>query len=368
MAFASVLSVAAPLTTAFRRLLRRPASLVGVDIGSATAKVVELTQHASGGVVARVGVRPLPPDSVVKGAIRDRPAVADTVRGLLDAAGVRGRDVALSLPGSAVFAREITLPPMTADELAGSIAWEAGQHIPFDLRDVNLDYHVVRPPAAGARDAHMIVLLAASKKSTIAEYAGTVAEAGCAPVVVDVAAFALQNAWERHGGADAGDPAALVNAGASTINVNIVAGGRSVYTRDIASGGNACTEALCSAHELTFEEAETLKKGADLFGDGEPAVREAADNLLLELEKTFDFFAAGRDSGQLGRIVLSGGASRARGFAAALAQRFDAPVERFDPFESMTIGGVSPADQDPADVAATAGVAAGLALRRAGDR
>ncbi len=353
--------------------LRRPGSLVGVDIGSSAVKAVELKRFAGGEVVAAAGVQPVPLGSIVKGAVVDAPAVTDAVRRLFAGADIRGRNVALSLPGSAVVAREITMPRMSPAELAGSIAWEAEHHIPFDLRDVNLDYQVVD---RGGNDANrqptMVVLLAAAKKTAIAEYADVVAKAGCTPAVVDVAAFALQNAYALNGGRDGGRLVALLNAGASTINVNIVRDGRSVFTRDIAAGGNAYTDALRNGRALSFEEAERLKKGGAVRGaaleDAEPALQEVTENLLLEVEKTFDFFAASQASGPFDRIVLSGGASRGQGFAAALARRFDAPLERFDPFLKVTVGGVSAAGEKPVDVAATVGVAAGLALRRVGDR
>ena len=356
----------------FSRFLRRPPSLVGVDIGSSAVKAVELTRSGNGAVVATVGVRPVPPESIVKGTIVDGGVVAEAVRELLDAAGMRGRNVALSLPGSAVVAREITLPRMRQAELAASIAWEAEQHIPFDLRDVNLGYQVVdRGTDVDGRPV-MVVLLAAAKKTTVAEYSAAVAKAGCVPAVVDVGAFALQNAYEMNGGEPRGRLAALLDAGASTINVNIVRDGRSVFTRDMPIGGNAYTDALRLARALSFDAAERLKKSNEAGGDDleerEPALREVTENLLLEVEKTFDFFAASQASGRLERIVLSGGASQARGLAAAMAQRFGVPVERFDPFRTMTVGGVDVADGEQADVAATAAVATGLALRRAGAR
>ena len=353
------------------RFLPRPASLVGIDVGSSAVKIVELGRFGHE-VLVRAGVQPVPPGSVVKGAIVDRPLVADAVRGVLDAAGIRGRDAAFSLPGSAVFAKEITMPRMSRAELAGSIVWEAERHVPFDLRDVNLDYQVVDRENDASRPPGMVVLLAAVKKSTVTEYAAAVADAGCVPVVADVAAFALQNAYAMTGGVTRGRFVALLNAGASTINVNMVRGGRSVFTRDIAAGGNAYTDALRNAHALSFEQAEELKRSGEHGGgspeQGERVVREVTENLLLEVEKTFDFFAASQASGRLDRIVLSGGASLGKGFAAALAQRIDATLERFDPFRRMTIGRISGADREPAAVAATAGVAAGLALRRAGDR
>lgn len=356
----------------FGGLLRQPAPLVGIDVGSSAVKAVELTHPGRRGTAATAGMRPLPAESIVKGAIADGSAVADAIRTLLATAGIRGRKVALSLPGGAVVAREITLPRMSPAELAGSIAWEAERHVPFDLRDVNLDYQVVDDGSDSERRSGMAVLLVAAKKTTVAEYAAAVAQAGCVPAVADVAAFALQNAYAMRGGFDAGGLVALINAGASTINVNIVRGGRSVFTRDVAAGGDACTDALRNARGLSFDEAEQLKKGLAARGsrleDVEPALREVTGDLLLEIEKTFDFFAATRASGRIDRIVLSGGASRGAGFAAALARRFDAPLERFDPFRGMTVGGVEGAGGDPADLAAAAGVAAGLALRRAGDR
>ena len=358
-------------TRILSRFLHRSTSLVGLDVGSIAVKAVELTRTGAREIVATGGVHPVPADSIVKGTIVDRAAVADAIRTLLGAAAIRGRHVALSLPGGAVIAREITMPRMSPPELAGSIAWEAERHIPFELCDVNLDYQVVDRGGDADRRTPMVVLLVAAKKTTIAEYAAAVTEAGCVAAVVDVAAFALQNAYAAQGGFEKGGLVALLNAGASTINVNIVRSGRSVFTRDITTGGNACTDALRRTCGLSFEDAERLKKGLPIRGvrreDVEPALREAIEDLLLEVEKTFDFFAASQAPGRIDRIVLSGGASQGEAFAAAMARRFDAPLERFDPFRKSRFDGLEVGWRDAADRAATAGVAAGLALRRAGN-
>ena len=353
-------------------LLRRPTPLVGIDIGSSAVKAVELTPAGGREFSAKAGVQPVPADTIVKGEIVERTAVAEAIRLLLGAADIRGRDAALALPGGAVVVREIKMPRMSAAELAGSIAWEAERHIPFELGDVNLDYQAVDHGDDAARQASMTVLLVAAKKTTIARYAAAVAEAGCLPAVVDVAAFALQNACASQGGFERGGIVALLNCGASTINVNIVQGGRSIFTRDIAAGGNGCTEALRRTRGISFEEAERLKNGYSLQRergeDIEPVLREATDDLLLEVERTFDFFAASRDPGRIDRIVLSGGASLGAGFASAMSRRFDVPMERFDPFRKSRIVGRQIGWRDPAELAASAGVAAGLALRRAGNR
>lgn len=369
--FALELVVASP-TRILSRLLARSSSLVGVDIGSSAVKAVELARSASGEIVARAGLQPMPPESIAKGAIVDSALVADALRSVLDAAGIRGRRVALSLPGAAVVAREIAMPRMSPTELAGSIGWEAERHIPFELRDVNLDYQVVGEDAGADRRPTMVVLLAAAKKSAVEQYAAVAAEAGCVPVVVDVGAFALQNAYATFGDWDGGGSLALLNAGASTIDVNIVLGGRSVFTRDIATGGNAHAEAQRVSRSASSGGPDRLEKGGDGRGPtldvGAPVAPEDAETLLLEIEKTFDFFAATQSALRLDRIVLSGGASRGREFAASVTERFDAPVERFDPFRKMAMAGVSAAGGDLADVGAAAGVATGLALRSVGDR
>lgn len=370
MMFAWIVAMVAPMSI-LARFRRRPASLVGIDIGSSAVKAVELIPCSGGRKVARVGVRPVPPESIVEGMLVGRDGVADAVRGVLESGRIRGREVALSLPGNAIVAREITMPRMSPGELAGSIAWEAERHIPFDLHDVNLDYQVVGHGKDADGTPTMAVLLAAARKATIADYAAAVAQAGCVPVVVDVAAFALQNAYALGGGLEDGRSVALLDAGASTTNVNIVRSGRSVLTRDIPAGGNAYTDALRSAHALSFDQAERLKRGGadgEELEDREPAVREVTERLLLEVEKTFDFFTASRASDRLDRIVLSGGGSRGPGLAAAMTRRFGVRLERFDPFRSMSLDEASDGDGDPADAAATAGVATGLALRRAGDR
>jgi type IV pilus assembly protein PilM len=163
----------------------------------------------------------------------------------------------------------------------------------------------------------------------------------------------------------------LLNAGAGATNINILSGDQSVFTRDVSIGGNAYTEALQRELNLPHDVADQLKRGTAVdgvtFEDARPVLRAVSENVLLEIQKTFDFFKATAASDRIDRIVVSGGASRAEGFTEMLTERFEAPVEHFDPFKRIAfdarkLGG------SPADVAPTAAVAVGLALRRAGDR
>jgi len=352
-------------------VFRRAKSLVGLDIGSSAVKAVELRPAGKGYKVAAFGSEPIPSDSIVDGAIIDGGAVAEAIRRLFGGRGIKTKDVAASLSGNAVIVKKITLPQMSESELAESIYWEAEQYIPFDIQDVNLDYQILDKggePGKGTMD----VLLVAAKKEKIADYTGVIAQAGRSAVVVDVDAFALQNAYEVNYGIDGAAIIVLLNAGASATNINILSGDQSVFTRDISIGGNAYTEALQKELNLPFDAADQLKRGIPVdgvtFDDAKPVLRAVSENVMLEIQKTFDFFKATAASDRIDRIMLSGGASRAEGFTEMLTERFGAPVEGLDPFKRVGFDVKKFQVGSPADVAPTAAVAVGLALRRVGDR
>lgn len=353
-------------------LFRRTKSLVGLDIGSSSVKAIELKPVGKGFRVSALGCEPVPPDSIVDGAIIDGGAVADAVRRLFANKKFRAKDVVASLSGNSVIVKKITLPTMTESELAESIYWEAEQYIPFDIQDVNLDYEILDPGTGHDSQGSMDVLLVAAKKDKIADYTSVIAQAGKTPVIVDVDVFALQNAFEANYGFEPNAVVAILNAGASAININILSGSQSVFTRDVSMGGNAFTEAVQKELNLPYDSAEQLKKGHDVDGatyeDARAVLRAMTDNVLLEVEKTFDFFKATASSERIDRIMLSGGASRVEGFADSLRERFATEVEAFDPFRQVACDpkkiGVATVD----DFAPVSAVAMGLALRKAGDR
>jgi type IV pilus assembly protein PilM len=353
-------------------VFRRAKSLVGLDIGSSAVKAVELKASGKSYKVVGFGAEPIPPDSIVDGAIIDAASVADAIKRLFDSRKLHTREVAASLSGNAVIVKKITLPVMTEAELAESIYWEAEQYIPFDIQDVNLDYQILDPGDAAAGKSTMDVLLVAAKKEKIADYTGVIAQAGLSPVVMDVDAFALQNAFEANYGIQPGEVVVLLNAGASATNINILLGDQSVFTRDISIGGNAYTEALQKDLNLPFDQADQLKRGHTVdgvtFDDARPVLRAVSENVMLEIQKTFDFFKATAASDRIDRIVVSGGASRAEGFLELLTERFAAPVELFDPFKQVAFDAKRFQVEALDEVAPTAAVALGLALRRAADR
>ena len=351
---------------------RRNRPLVGLDIGSSAVKVVELRRSGTAYSLVAAEIEPLPHESVIDGAIVNAGVVSDAIQRLYKWLNVTTKEVCVSLSGHAVIVKKISLPLMPNEELRSSIQWEARQHIPFDSNDVNLDYQVMENSVAAPDAAQLDVLLVAAKKDKVQDYTAVVSQAGCVPVVLDVDAFALQNACELSVGAQTDSVRVLVNAGASSINLNVVQGRQSVFTRDVAIGGNAYSEALQRELDLSFEDADQLKMGVPVGGvtydDAEPVIRAVTQNLLQEVSKTLDFFRATAATDHFDGLVLSGGTSGIDGIAEALADRFETDVRPFDPFGRVIVDPQLLSLEKRAELRPVLAVATGLALRRAGDR
>jgi type IV pilus assembly protein PilM len=353
-------------------LFGKKKGLVGLDIGSSAVKAVELKAGGKGGdefQLLNIGIEPLPPEAIVDGAIMDAGAVIDAIQRLFQTQKIKTGDVATGVSGNAVIVKKISLPQMSQEELAESIHWEAEQYIPFDIQDVALDYEVIE---GGGGGGNMDVLLVAVKKDKISDYTSAISQAGKNAAVVDVDVFALQNCYEVNYGIDPGRVVALLNVGASIMNINIIKGGTSIFNRDIAVGGNQYTDAIQKDLNLAFDQAEALKKGERVNGAApenlHPILQVVSENIAMEIQKTFDFFRATSSEDRIDRIFLAGGASKVQGLRDLLSERFEAGVEMLNPFNSVTY---NPRDFDPDfinDVAPSAAIAVGLAARKMGDR
>ena len=352
-------------------LFGKKKGLVGLDIGSSAVKAVELKAGGKGGdeyQLVNIGIEPLPPEAIVDGAIMDSGAVIDAIQRLFQTQKIKTPDVATGVSGNAVIVKKISLPQMSQEELAESIHWEAEQYIPFDIQDVALDYEVIE----GGGGGNMDVLLVAVKKDKISDFTSAISQAGRNAAIVDVDVFALQNCYEVNYGIDPGRVVALLNVGASIMNINIIKGGTSIFNRDIAVGGNQYTDAIQKDLNLSFDQAEALKKGERVDGAApenlHPILQVVSENIAMEIQKTFDFFRATSSEDRLDRIFLTGGTSKVQGLRDLLSERFEAGVEMLNPFNSVTY---NPRDFDPDfinDVAPQAAIAVGLAARKVGDR
>lgn len=340
-------------------------NLVGVDIGTTSIKVCELKSSRRGLSLVRFGFAHLAPQVIVDGQVMDASAVTNTLQQLLRGAKIRSKEVAISVSGQAAIIRKITVPLMTDDELDEQIQWEAEQHIPFDIKDVQIDHQVLRrTPDEG----QMEVLLVAAKKDQIEDYAQLVRSAKLRPIVCDIDAFCIQNLFEFTRGLDPSSTVALLNVGASVSSLNIISSGVSAFSREIANGGNSVTDEIQRTLAVPFEQAEAYKCGGEVDGIVPEQVAEiidgSCDSLAAEIQRSLDFFMATGGDANIARIFVTGGSAGLTPLAQAIEQRSRIPVETWLPTEGITSAGKG-VDQDLlARHALQLSVAMGLALRR----
>ena len=336
--------------------------IVGLDIGSSSIKSVELKSTRQGYELVSFGLEPLAQDTVVDGAIMDAPLVAGAIGTIFDRQEIKTRAVATAVSGHSVIVKRVNLPVMSDEELYDRIQSEASQHIPFDISDVNLDYQLL-----DSAESQMDVLLVAVKKDKILNHTNVLAQAGKTPTVVDIDAFALQNCYEVNYDPDPSQTVALLNIGASVMNINIVRGGAPLFTRDVSVGGNQYTDALQKELDLSYEDAERLKKGEAVAGVNEEhrgtILRSVSDILILEIQKTFDFFRATASGENIQRIYLAGGTARVPGLVDLLREEFALPVEELYPFRKIVINPGRHNEDQVRELAPRLAIAVGLALR-----
>jgi type IV pilus assembly protein PilM len=348
-------------------------SLIGLDIGTSSIKAVGLKPSGKGYALVHFGIEPLPPQTIVDGAIMNTAGVVDTIRKLITTQKISTKNVAVGISGHSVIIKKINMPQMTRQELDESIQWEAEQYIPFDIKEVNLDTQILR--AESAIRGQMDVMLVAAKKEMVNEYAAVVQEAGLLPSVIDVDAFALQNQYEANYQISQGETVALLNIGASVINVNILSDGITSFTRDITMGGNLLTEEVQRQLNVSYEEAEALKIGS-AYGEDEDAVvpqevervlTQVSAQMAAEVQRSIDFYAATTADNPIGKVMLSGGASKSPALQRALSAQLNMPIELSNPFRNIQIDERKFSRDFLTDVAPMAAISVGLALRRPGD-
>ncbi len=355
-------------------LLSRTRRSVGLDIGSSSVKLMELELDAKSERYRLVcfGMEPLPPEAIVDGAVMNTNAVVDTIRQLVTKHRIKTKDAVVSVSGNSVIIKRINLPAMTMDELEESIHWEAEQYIPFDINDVNIDVQIL--DNASEDPGQMEVLLVAARKELVNEYQSLIQQAGLRPVVVDVDAFAVANMFEL--AYDVEDGAiALVNVGASNVNIHVLRDGVSMFTRDIGMGGRQFTEEIQRTLNISYEDAELMKVG-DPEKDDRAVVPEEIENVMVsvgeslatEIQRSLDFYASTAADGGLTRIYLSGGGARTPGLARAISRQTSYPCEVVDPFRRIQIDEREFKEGYLEDIAPQAAVVVGLAIRKAADK
>ncbi len=340
-------------------------NLVGVDIGSSSVKAIELQGKLNSLQLTSLGHENLQPDTIVDGQIMELNGVANVIAHIFQEHQIKSDKIVAGVSGYSVIIKSIIVPKMSEAELEESIEWHAEEYIPFEIGEVSLDYQITGETADGLQ-----VLLAACKRDKIANVRQAIQLAGKHPTVIDVESFALQNCYEVNYQPQSGQVVALLNIGAATMNINVMDGAQSIFTRDVTVGGNQYTALLQRELGLNSGDAEAVKRGMPLPPGQEDKdvgfiLRSVSEILALEIQKTIDFYRATavEGDGAVQRILLSGGGSKLTGLREFLTERFDMPVEWLDPFRSIKVDARKFDPDYMREVIPEMAIAVGLALR-----
>ena len=337
--------------------------LVGLDIGSNSLKAVELRSLGRDAyALAACGFEELLPEWTAGGVITAPEPIASAIKNIFTNQRIQNDRVITSISGHSVIVKKVSIRLQNEEDLAEAIRWEAEQHLPFDIDDVNFDFQVI---GENATTGMLDILFVAVKKDGIQAYMNVLKQAGKTPVILDVDAFALQNAYEFNYEPQQGSTAALLNIGANTMMINLASGAEFLFTRDISVGGQRYTEFLQKEFNLSYDQAQTLKYGATIENVSSADVQYVIDSvteiICMEIQKTFDFFRSTSTVKKIDRMLVSGGAVHTPGLLEALGSNFDIPVEEFDSFKRIQVDSrrFPMFKEQAADMA----IAVGLALR-----
>ncbi len=390
----------------FGFLKRKTKSLIGLDIGSNVVKCLRLDLSGDRPVVTNFAMADLPPEAIVDGEIMDRELVIETIREAAETANLPNEPVATAVAGRAVIVKKIVMDKMSEAEAREAIYWEAEQHVPFDIDDITLDFQILQDDIGADQ---MELLLVAAKKDMILGWAELIRDAGFEPMVIDVASFANQNAWEYAKGWQAaseeidgeaqgtmddeddieglepfaGEAAeeatveespedaefvALLDVGGGVTNVHIVRGGVPYFTRDLPIGVGHFVEEFQKQLGLTYETAADVARGNVDDVDEQlviDIVRSVGSEIYQGLEPSLSYLKTSGEADGIDRIVLSGGGSHLPGLREYLAESYDVPSEVADPLAVLDYDPELFGDEDPQDLSPLLTVTVGLALREA---
>ena len=343
-------------------LFGRKRTSVGLDIGSGFVKVVEVDHSGDQPEVVRVAMRPLLPDAIVEGEIMDYGLVSEAVSGLFQDLGMKGAEVVTAIGGHDVIIKKIEMDRMKEADAREVIRWEAEQHVPFDMDDVQLDFEITDPDGEGLQ---MGVLLVAAKRELIENKLSLLDEAKLRPTIIDVDAFAMHNALEVNYPEAMRGISGLVNLGHETTTVNILDDGVPVLTRDISFGTRRLALDLQRDRGMLAEEAEKVLRGENVDERLRAFLYERAQEVARGIERATAFLETQELGARMGRLYLCGGGVRVPALADALAERIGVETRIANPLEQIQVKSGSVAEREAASIAPMMMLSLGLALRTA---
>jgi type IV pilus assembly protein PilM len=316
-------------------LFGRSRTTVGLDIGSGLIKLVVITHGGSGPTLSKVAFTQVVDDAIVEGEVMDPGIVADAIRGLFASSGVKPKHVVTAVGGRDVIIKKISMDRMKESEAREVIRWEAEQHVPFDMDNVELDFQILDPEGDNLQ---MSVLLVAAKRELVENKLALLSEVGVEPSTIDVDAFALHNAFEVNYPDAMRGVVGLVNIGHEMTNVNILEDGIPILTRDLPIGTRRFREDLMRERGMSAADADGLLQGHDMTEVLAPFVTARAEDLAVGIDRAAAFLQTStRSSAGLTRLFTSGGGARIPGLGKALGDRLRLPVQLANPIERLQV-------------------------------
>ena len=276
-------------------LFGRNTTTVGLDIGSGLIKLVAISHGSGEPVLTKVAFTSVVNDAIVEGEVMDPAIVAEAIKGLMASAGIKAKKVVTAVGGRDVIIKKIAMDRMKEAEAREVIRWEAEQHVPFDMDNVELDFQILDPEGEGLQ---MTVLLVAAKRELVEHKLALLADVGLEPSVIDVDAFALHNAFEVNYPEAMRGVVGLVNIGHETTNINILDDGIPVLTRDIPVGTRRFQEDLQRERGLSADEADRCSRAPSRSEALDPLLESRGEELAVGIERAAAFLqSASRSAG-----------------------------------------------------------------------
>lgn len=340
--------------------------MLGIDISSTSVKLLELSRSGGRYRVESYAVEPLPPNSVIEKNITDAQQVGEAIARAVKKSGTRTRIGACAVAGSAVITKVISMPAnLSEEELEGQIQIEADQYIPYALDEISLDFSILGPSPSDP--GRIDVLLAASRSDNVDVRVAALEVAGIEAKIVDVEAFALENAVALLAaqGGPVGDAhvLAVMDVGATASTLSVLEDAKIIYTREQLFGGRQLTDEIQRRYGLSYEEAGLAKRQGGLPDNYEPEVlRPFMESMAQEVNRALQFFYSSSQVGTVDHVVLAGGCASMAGIDALVQSKVDIPTTVANPFASMTAAPRVRAEALANDAPALV-IACGLALR-----
>lgn len=342
--------------------------VIGIDIGSSSIKLAQLTSSSNGAVLENFAIIPSPTQAITNGEITDTLLVGESIKSGLKENGFRNKNVSVGLSGTAVIIKKISMPQVEPQKLKEQIRYEASQYLPFDVSQVTIDHHIL---SFTSNPDNIDVLVIAAQNEFILNYLSSINQAGLKCKILDVSSLALANVFEMNYGKTA-EPVALFNFGSNITNFLVLFQGEVIFSRDIPVGGFHFTNEISKHMGVTFDEAETLKISQSTSQETPEETRTfmnmALEYVTDEIRNSIDFYTATAQGHLINKAYYTGGASLTVGLINHLMEVFKMPFEAFNPYSVIKSGNRKITPNYLQQISPFISIACGLGIRQVGDK